>query len=186
MLQQIKEKLLCKKGSVSVPVLFPLFIILLIPIVGLVIYKTEIYTYTLPLNIIKYILFMIVLIFASISDIKTMEVSDKYTVFLILIGLINVTLDNLIGGLVCFVAFSLVHLITNLGGADVKIAGGCAFILGTKDGLSALLIGLLLSIIIETLINLIKKTSFKRHYPLVPYISTGCIAILVMKGLNIL
>ncbi len=135
---------------------------------------------------IKYIIFLIVLVLASISDLKTMEVSNKYTFLLLCIGAIGVSRDSIIGGIICFTAFFLVAMLTNLGGADVKIAGACGFVLGTLPSLIALLIGLSLSIVVEIAITLLGKQSLKRHYPLVPYITIGCMVVTILKGLNIL
>ena len=187
MLQKIKLKLRNTNGGISVPVIFPLIALLVIAITNFVCNPIgqEIIS-IFPWHIFKAVAFISVLIFASISDLKTMEVSDNYTFLLLAIGLTGVTLDSFMGAAICFVSFFVVAMLTNLGGADVKIAGACGFVLGTVPSLIALLIGLTLSLIIEYSITLIKKKPMKRHYPLVPYITIGCIAVTIMKGLNLL
>lgn len=187
MLQKIKMKLGDTKGGISVPVLFPLIALLVVLVTNFVCNPVGQELISIfPWHIFKAVAFVSVLIFASISDLKTMEVSDKYTFMLLGIGVIGVTLDSLMGAAICFVSFFAVAILTNLGGADVKIAGACGFVLGTAPSLIALLIGLSLSLVIELAITLIKKKPMKRHYPLVPYITIGCIAVTIMKGLNLL
>ncbi|MFI3327469.1 MAG: hypothetical protein R3Y35_15050, partial [Clostridia bacterium] len=84
-------------------------------------------------------------------------------------------------------AFFIVALLTNLGGADVKITAAIAFALGTVPTLIALLIGLSFSLIFEAIISVRKKENvLKRHYPLVPYISFGCMVVMILKGVNLL
>ncbi|WP_249030155.1 A24 family peptidase [Tannockella kyphosi] len=185
MLLKIKRKLKDINGGISVPVIFPLIALLLVTILHLTFFSIGNETF-LSWNLVKAMLFITILVFASISDLKTMTVSDKYTFMLLGVGLVGVTLDSLVGASICFISFFLVAMLTNLGGADVKIAGACGFVLGALPSLIALLIGLSLSVIVEIAVTLIKREPIKRHYPLVPYITIGCIAVTIMKGINLL
>ncbi len=186
-MKNIKIKLQDKAGSVNVPILLPL-ISLFALFLGSFIFNqiTRQVVLALPWLVIKSIVFVIILIFASRQDLKQMQVSNWYSIALLVVGLIGVSFDSLIGAVVCFSVFFLVAMLTNLGGADVKIAGACGFVLGTLPSLVAMLIGLILSVIIQTAILIFKKHGTKQQFPLVPYLTFGCIVVTILKGLNIL
>ncbi len=173
------------------PVIFPLLMLIIASVVVSFLNPTlRSITLSLPTQIIKYILFNIVLFLAARQDLKEMKAHNWYSVTIFGIGLIGPTLDSVIGAIVCFVIFLLVYLIrkNKLGGADVKLVAACGFVLGTIPTLFALLIGLSVSLIIESIVTLIKKNGFNHSYPLLPYIAGGCLAmtiILTLKGFNI-
>lgn len=184
--QKIKDNLKSKQGSISVPVLSALLFIVIALALCFFNPATQSVLLSLPFQVIKSVLFVIVLMFAAKQDLKELQVSNWYSAALLAIGLIGVGVDNLIGGAVCYSVFFLVAMLTSLGGADVKIAGCCGFVLGTLPCLIALLIGLSISLILETITTIIKKDGIKRVYPLVPYIASGCIVVTILKGIQII
>lgn len=142
------------------------------------------YTNIIPSEIsywIKISLCTIVLIFSSISDFKKMEVTDNATVALIYIYLLDYRLENLCSGLICFSVFFLVAMITSLGGADCKIVFGVTINMIIPYSLFALLIGLSVSIVFQVIIKLVKKDDYSVKFPLVPYLTTGFIALTILK-----
>lgn len=144
--------------------------------------------FTLPMQIIKYVSFIIILFYASKQDLQELNVNHSFYLSIFFIGLIGVTLDSFIGAVISCFLFFLVAMLTNLGGADVKIACACGFVLGVIPALFAFLIGLSVGVVIELIISLVKTKTIdiKRKFPLVPYITIGCFAVAIMKGFNIL
>ncbi len=130
------------------------------------------------MELIKGTAFLMILMCASASDIQTHEVKDHISVMLVLTGLIGVTLTDLplmlMAGLIVFTFLLVCAVISKnkLGGADVKLCGACAFILGFQRSIAGLIIGLFLSVICNLIINRKSKTKDKA-FPLVPYLSVG-------------
>ncbi|MFI3327489.1 MAG: A24 family peptidase [Clostridia bacterium] len=184
-MHKIKKLIRDKGGGASVPVVFPLFLLV---VAGILFVTVDPIGTSLVSKInwefVKLLSLLVVLFFASMQDIREKIVDNKYCILIFLIGLINVSLDSVIALAVCGGTLFIVALISNLGGADVKITAATGFALGTVPTLVALLIGLSASIIMEAIIAIRKnKNLLKRHYPLVPYISLGCLVVIVLKGI---
>lgn len=130
------------------------------------------------LEFIKGLIFMLTLLYASVSDIQTHSVSDVVSVIIFVTGFIGVTMTDLPLMLFSFIAvfgflFICAMLSKNkLGGADVKLSAACAFVLGFEKGVIGLGIGLFLSIITNLIIEKVKKSK-DQPFPLVPYLSIG-------------
>ena len=130
------------------------------------------------LEFIKGLIFMLTLLYASVSDIQTHSVSDVVSVIIFVTGFIGVTMTDLPLMLFSFIAvfgflFICAMLSKNkLGGADVKLSAACAFLLGFEKGVIGLGIGLFLSIITNLIIEKVKKSK-DQPFPLVPYLSIG-------------
>ncbi len=129
-------------------------------------------------ELIKGIIFMQILLYASVSDIQTHEVKDFVSVLIFITGFIGVTLTNIpmmllsgfiIGGMLLICAMVSGN---RLGGADVKLSAACAFLLGFSKSLAGLIIGLIVSVIANLIIQKQKKTK-NQPFPLVPYLSIG-------------
>jgi leader peptidase (prepilin peptidase)/N-methyltransferase len=131
----------------------------------------------------------LVLLFASISDIK-IRVVPQY-VHLIIIGLaliriayILITHQNttqLIDmgvGLVAILAIMIAGLLLShnrLGGADIKLMAVCGLLLGVTITLTGIFLGAVLSVVINVAYDSITKKSFQSSFPLIPYLSMGVI-----------
>ena len=129
-------------------------------------------------ELIKGIIFMQILLYASVSDIQTHEVKDFVSVLIFITGFIGVTLTNIpmmllsgfiIGGMLLICAMVSGN---RLGGADVKICAACAFLLGFSKSVAGLIIGLIVSVIANLIIQKQKKIK-NQPFPLVPYLSIG-------------
>lgn len=178
-MKQMKQKIRDKGGGVGVVVVFPL---LLLVVAGYLITIVN-PAYAINWAFVKLLSLVVLLGMASRQDLKENMVDNKYCLLLFLVGLINVSLDSVIALAVCGGVFLLVAMFTHLGGADVKITAATAFVLGTLPTLIALMIGLSLSILVESGISIKQKQNIlTRHYPLVPYISIGCVLVVIMKG----
>ncbi len=130
------------------------------------------------IELVKGIIFLQILLYASVSDIQTHEVKDFVSVLIFVTGFIGTNIMNIltlllsgfvIGGmlLICAIASK-----NKLGGADVKIAATCAFVLGFQKGIAGLIIGLFLAIICNIYFSHKSNTKGKA-FPLVPYLSVG-------------
>ena len=60
---------------------------------------------------------------------------------------------------------------SNIGGADIKIAAACSFLLGLSRGI----IGLFAGTILAVLFNIFKKDK-KKGFPMIPYLAVGYMA----------
>lgn len=129
-------------------------------------------------ELIKGIIFMQILLYASVSDIQTHEVKDFVSVFIFITGFIGVTLTDipvmLLGGLIIGGMLLICAMVSGnrLGGADVKLSAACAFLLGFSKSVAGLIIGLIVSVIANLIIQKQKKTK-NQPFPLVPYLSIG-------------
>lgn len=134
------------------------------------------------IELVKGIIFLQILLYASVSDIQTHEVKDFVSVLIFVTGFIGANTVNIpmmllsgfaIGGILLFCAMVSKN---KLGGADVKISAACAFVLGFQKGIAGLVIGLILAIICNIYFSHKSKTKGKA-FPLVPYLSVGFMAM---------
>ena len=133
-------------------------------------------------ELLKGIILLQILLYASVSDIQTHEVKDFISVLIFITGFIGVTLSDIpmmlfsgfaIGGVLLICAMVSGN---RLGGADVKLSAACAFLLGFSKSIAGLVIGLFLAIICNIYFSHKNKTKGKA-FPLVPYLSIGFMAM---------
>ncbi len=134
------------------------------------------------MELLKGIILLQILLYASVSDIQTHEVKDFISVLIFITGFIGVTLSDIPMVLFSGLAIGGVLLIcamvsgNRLGGADVKLSAACAFLLGFSKSIAGLVIGLFLAIICNIYFSYKNKTKGKA-FPLVPYLSIGFMAM---------
>lgn len=133
--------------------------------------------------IIKITILLALLLYASVRDIKTREVSDSISVMLLILGLVEINIGQLplmlFGALLVFLPqfiSALINPLKALGGADIKLSSAAAFLLGAQRGLFALMIGLTLAVITMPIIRKIRKLPKDQPFPLIPFISIGIVA----------
>ena len=130
------------------------------------------------IELLKGIILLQILLYASVSDIQTHEVKDFVSVLIFITGFIGVTLSDVPKMLFSGLAIGGVLLIcamvsgNRLGGADVKLSAACAFLLGFSKSIAGLVIGLIVSVIVNLIIQKHKKIK-NQPFPLVPYLSIG-------------
>lgn len=130
------------------------------------------------IELLKGIILLQILLYASVSDIQTHEVKDFVSVLIFITGFIGVTLSDIPMMLFSGLAIGGVLLIcamvsgNRLGGADVKLSAACAFLLGFSKSIAGLVIGLFVSVIVNLIIQKQKKLK-NQPFPLVPYLSVG-------------
>ena len=146
--------------------------------ISIILVSSLLITFGWSTELIKGIIFMQILLYASISDIQTREVKDFVSVLIFITGFIGVTLSDIpmmllsgfiIGGMLLICAMVSGN---RLGGADVKLSAACAFLLGFSKSIAGLVIGLFVSVIVNLIIQKQKKLK-NQPFPLVPYLSIG-------------
>lgn len=128
---------------------------------------------------IKGLILLLILLYASNSDIKTREVSNFIPLTIFITGLIHTDMNTLPAMFLGAVIISLPQLIVSVinpgtyGGADLKIMAASSFLLGFDKGLISLIVGLVVAIITTYIIRKVRKESLDKSFPMVPYLSIG-------------
>lgn len=132
---------------------------------------------------LKGIIFCLLLVFSSYEDIKTRECENFVHLMIVIAAFIgtdtaalpNMLLSALLAGGIMLITTAATK--SKLGGADIKLSAACAFLLGTVQGMTGLMIGLILAIIINSIKNRKKK---HEGFPLIPYLAVGFTAAYFM------
>ncbi len=126
---------------------------------------------------VKGIVLSLILVFSSYEDIKKRECDDYLHLMIVIAAFIGTDLSSipnmLLSGLFAGGLMLLTMLITksNLGGADIKMAAACSFLLGLSRGVIGLLAGMILAVVV----NVFKKDK-KKGFPMIPYLAAGYMA----------
>jgi len=138
-----------------------------------------IFTKGFSMTSLKGFFLFLILLKASVSDIKTRQVSDYYSIMILLTALIQAELSDLPTMLFGLVVVGLPQFIVAAlkpgayGGADIKITASAAFLLGVWKGLFALIIGLLAAVLIPGIVRFLKRQPINEGIPMIPYLSFG-------------
>ena len=134
----------------------------------------------LSVTAIQGVFLMLVLLYASCSDLTDHTVDDYVWVIVLALALMNVRTvgltSMLIGAFFVFIPQLLMALLPphkTLGGADIKLSTALAFLLGWQRGLAAYIVGLLLAIIVMCIVNKIRKNKESKAFALVPFLSVA-------------
>lgn len=123
---------------------------------------------------VKGILLSFVLLYASYEDLKTKECDDSLHLMIVIAAFIGTDLSSLqnmlisaliVGGLMLI---SMLITKSKIGGADIKLAAACAFMLGLNRGLIGLFAGTLIAVIC----NVFRKNR-KEGFAMIPYLAVG-------------
>lgn len=129
-------------------------------------------------------LFIILLLAASIFDIKKRIIPDAICLFIALTGLIGFEPVRLFGILAALPLLLAALLWSGMGGGDIKLMAAAGLILGFQRGLAAMMIGLtamLLFYFFYTIVQGLRKRERQKAFPLAPFLSVGCIAAYFMN-----
>ena len=115
---------------------------------------------------VKGVILCLVLVFSSYEDIKKRECDDYLHLMVVIAAFIGTELSSIPN-------MVLTMLITksNIGGADIKMAAACSFLLGLNRGVIGLLVGMILAVVF----NIFKKDK-KKGFPMIPYLAVGYLA----------
>ena len=125
---------------------------------------------------VKGIIFCLLLAFSSYEDIRIRQCEDFVHLMIVIAAFIgtdtaalpNMLLSALLVGGIMLITTAVTK--SKLGGADIKLSAACAFMLGTLQGMTGLMIGLILAVIINSIKNRKKK---HEGFPLIPYLAVG-------------
>lgn len=137
------------------------------------------------IHIVQMAIFIMLLIYAAMIDLKTRTIPDHIPMLIILIGLIDMEPVSAVLGLMLVpLPYFIMALLkeNSIGGGDIKLMGACGFYLGIQAGYVASVLGLMLAIIIHFAYSVIGNKKVTRNIPLGPYLGAGCIiAYFVIK-----
>lgn len=128
---------------------------------------------------VRGIIFFLILILSSYEDIKTRECDDYMHLMIVIAAFIGTELTEVPGMFVSAMFAGGIMLLTvlvtknNIGGADIKMAAVCSFMLGFERGVIGLVIGTLLAVVV----NLLKSKDRKKGFPMIPYLAVGYAAV---------
>lgn len=131
------------------------------------------------MTMLKGFLLSLLLLWASVSDIRSREVPDYIHVMILLTAFIGTEMSDIPAMLLGAVIVALPQLIIAVlrpgtyGGADIKITTACAFLLGAWKGLFAVMTGLVAAVIITLVFRHFHKRPKTDGIPLVPYLAAG-------------
>ena len=134
------------------------------------------------MHLIKTILLLCILLFASVTDFKKMQVPYLYIILLILTALIDFRALNMLGCLLSVPFYFAQNEGRCMGGGDVLIVAALGFSLGFAPTLVTVIIGCIV-FIIAGLITEIKKGKGKELFPFVPALTVGYIVTTVLEVL---
>ena len=126
---------------------------------------------------VKGIIFALILVFSSYEDIKKRECDDYLHLMIVIAAFLGTELSSLpnmfvsamfAGGLMLA---TMLMTKSSIGGADIKMAAACSFLLGISRGVIGLLIGMVLAVAF----NIFKKDK-KKGFPMIPYLAVGYMA----------
>jgi leader peptidase (prepilin peptidase)/N-methyltransferase len=130
-------------------------------------------------------IFIILLLTASLFDIKKRIIPDTICLLLALTGFICFEPVKLLG---CFSAMLLLVAALiwgGMGGGDIKLMAAAGLVLGFQKGMAALIIGLIAMLLfyaVYAIIQKLCKRKCQKAFPLVPFLSIGCIIAYFMNG----
>lgn len=134
--------------------------------------------------IFQFAIISVLLTAATISDIRTREVSDVFSVGILLTAFLNFNIENLIGLVIPALCLAIAVLCGGFGGADVKIIAALSVVMGLEGSVLLVLIALISMMLFHAfawIIQKLRKKSAAKSYPFVPFIFIGyvCTEILL-------
>jgi leader peptidase (prepilin peptidase)/N-methyltransferase len=124
--------------------------------------------------------FFLALLGASICDLQKREIPPVFPAIIAIAGLINLSPASLFG-----IALCLPFLIAarrnehSMGGGDIKLVAACGFLLGLPAGMSGLVIGLTMQLLVYGAARLF-RIRHGRAVPLAPCLSIGFFAAYII------
>ena len=133
--------------------------------------------------VLKFLILLGILLYASIKDLREHEVSDTVWKLIVVLGLVNISIRDLpsmiLGAALVFLPQIIPAVINTekaMGGADIKISTACAFLLGTGRGLAAFIIGLTLFVVFVPILRKVRHEENGEPFPMMPFLCVGTIA----------
>ncbi len=133
------------------------------------------------IEIVKGLLFSLLLIAAAIWDIKKREIPNLIPLLLLVVGLIRVKSSDAVFGLILtglpyFIAEVCIRQPDGfaIGGGDIKLMAACGFVLGVWGGIMQSILSLTLALIAGIILSAVEEKPFKKiKIPLAPCFCVG-------------
>lgn len=130
------------------------------------------------------VLFIALLMIASVFDVKKRIIPDTICIGVALTGLICFEPSRLLGCLSAL-PFLIAALVSDkIGGGDIKLTAATGIVLGIEGGIAAMIIGLtamLLFYAVYAIVQRLRKRERQRAFPLAPFLSIGCITVYLIN-----
>lgn len=126
---------------------------------------------------VKGIILCLILVFSSYEDIQIRKCDNFLPLMTVIAAFIGTDLSSVPNMFLSAIFAGGLMLLTifvtkcKVGGGDIKTAAACSFLLGLNRGISGMLAGMILALII----NIFKKDKSK-GFPLIPYLAAGYLA----------
>ena len=124
-------------------------------------------------------LFAVLLLAASVSDIRKKIIPDSICLGITLTGLLSFEPVKLAGILAAVLFLITALLFGGMDGGDIKLMAAAGLVLGFSKSMSATVIGLTALLVFHAGNHIIQKLrgrTAQKAYPLAPFLSLGCIA----------
>ncbi|MBO1695242.1 prepilin peptidase [[Clostridium] symbiosum] len=131
-------------------------------------------------NVIQAVVFIILLVAASVMDIKKRMVSDIVCLMVAFSSLLSFQTQNLWGILIALPFLLAAVTCGGMGGGDIKLIAAAGLVLGMPAGIGATILGLSLVLAYSIVFRIFKKEHINA-VPMIPFLSVGCIAGYFMK-----
>jgi len=132
-----------------------------------------------PLFLLKGGIFIVLLLTASLIDVRKRIIPDAICMAIALTGFICFTPVKLLGCLSA-VPLLLAALIWNgMGGGDIKLMAAAGLVLGFQKSMAAMIMGLTGMLAFHAICFIVQKLRGRdapKAYPLAPFLSFGCLA----------
>lgn len=124
-------------------------------------------------------LFVVLLAVNSVWDLRTRMIPDILCMSISLVGLLDFEPVRLFGILISIPLLLAALFFGGMGGGDIKFMAAAGLVLGFQKGFAALLLGLSAMLVFHVSYSFVQKRckgNVPKSYPLVPFLSLGCLA----------
>ncbi|MGG4220618.1 A24 family peptidase [Paenibacillus jamilae] len=135
---------------------------------------------------VEAICFILLLLLASICDLRTRQIPNSLSLVIVIVGLLNFSPFTALSGLlITGLPYLLAAIFTRgkIGGGDIKLMAACGFVLGPIYGTLQSILGLVLVLLFAVAISFrfgfqaAKQTTL----PLAPFLAVGGIVAFILS-----
>ena len=124
---------------------------------------------------VQAIVFLLLLLAASVTDLKKRVVPDLLCMLIALSAAISFRPEQLWGIFIAIPFLLAAVFCGGMGGGDIKLMAAAGLVMGLSAGIFATIVGLSLVLAYSVIVKICKKTQVVA-VPLVPFLSVGCVA----------
>ena len=124
---------------------------------------------------VQAIVYLLLLLAASVTDLKKRVVPDLLCMLIALSAAISFRPEQLWGIFIAIPFLLAAVFCGGMGGGDIKLMAAAGLVMGLSAGIFATIVGLSLVLAYSVIVKICKKTQVIA-VPLVPFLSVGCVA----------